>query len=119
MVTGDWYRLRDVRRGRAAQDMARGSLETVAEAMRGAQRDLGDSVYKDVDKRWKALTIEVETTRMAASDLDKYHKARARAVGRDGCSRGLMSRWSPLVTAPGEVPQGARVRQGKMDAAVV
>jgi len=67
--------------------MARGSLETVAEAARRAQLELADAQYADIDGRWRALTIEVETTRMAANDLEKYHKARACAA-RDAHSAG-------------------------------
>jgi hypothetical protein len=77
----------DVRRG-VRQDMARGSLETVAEAARRAQLELADAQYADIDGRWRALTIEVETTRMAANDLEKYHKARAlRARPPARCAR--------------------------------
>ena len=63
----------------AAQDMARGSLDTVSEGVRRARAQLtGDKEFHNVDERFHKQNALVLTTRMAASDLEKYHRVRSR-----------------------------------------
>lgn len=54
--------------------MARGSLGTVREGMKRAKDNLSAKEYRDIDALHRKQLIEVKTTEMAASDLDKYHK---------------------------------------------
>lgn len=54
--------------------MARGSLGTVREGMKRAKDNLSEKEYRDIDALHRKQLIEVKTTEMAASDLDKYHK---------------------------------------------
>lgn len=56
------------------QDMARGSLGTVREGMKRAKENLSAKEYRDIDNKHRKQLIELKTTEMAASDLDKYHK---------------------------------------------
>lgn len=66
---------------RAAQDMARGSLDTVSEGVRRARAQLtGDKEFHNVDERFHKQNALVLTTRMAASDLEKYHRARSAPI---------------------------------------
>ena len=55
--------------------MAKGSLGTVREGVKRAQVDLSANEYRGIDGRHRKQQIEMRTTEMAASDLDKYHKA--------------------------------------------
>lgn len=59
---------------RGQQDMMRGSLATIREGVHRAQRDLASPNYRDIDGRYRKQLIELKTTEMANSDLDKYHK---------------------------------------------
>ena len=61
------------------QDMMRGSLATIREGVHRAQRDLASPNYRDIDARYRKQLIELKTTEMANSDLDKYHKVSATA----------------------------------------
>lgn len=56
------------------QDMMRGSLQTIRDGVHRAQRDLASPNYRDIDSRYRKQQIELKTTEMANSDLDKYHK---------------------------------------------
>lgn len=56
------------------QDMMRGSLQTIRDGVQRAQRDLASPNYRDIDSRYRKQQIELKTTEMANSDLDKYHK---------------------------------------------
>ncbi|KAL3148389.1 DNA repair protein rad50 [Trebouxia sp. C0009 RCD-2024] len=62
------------------QDMMRGSLQTIRDGVRRAQRDLASPNYRDIDARYRKQLIELKTTEMANSDLDKYHKALEKAL---------------------------------------
>ncbi len=57
------------------QDMMRGSLATIRDGVQRAQRDLAHPNYRGIDTRYRKQLIELKTTEMANSDLDKYHKA--------------------------------------------
>lgn len=56
------------------QDMMRGSLATIRDGVQRAQRDLASPNYRDIDTRYRKQLIELKTTEMANSDLEKYHK---------------------------------------------
>ncbi len=56
------------------QNMMRGSLATIRDGVHRAQRDLASPNYRDIDMRYRKQLIELKTTEMANSDLDKYHK---------------------------------------------
>jgi DNA repair protein RAD50 len=56
------------------QNMMRGSLATIRDGIHRAQRDLASPNYRDIDMRYRKQLIELKTTEMANSDLDKYHK---------------------------------------------
>ena len=62
------------------QNMMRGSLATIRDGVHRAQRDLASPNYRDIDMRYRKQLIELKTTEMANSDLDKYHK-----VGTSHC----------------------------------
>ena len=54
--------------------MKRGSLGTVQEQVQRAQRSLGAAHFTDIDAKFRTQQIELHTTELATSDLDKYHK---------------------------------------------
>ena len=56
------------------QNMKRGSLGTVQEQVQRAQRSLGAAHFTDIDAKFRTQQIELHTTELATSDLDKYHK---------------------------------------------
>ncbi|DBB04466.1 hypothetical protein WJX77_008210 [Trebouxia sp. C0004] len=62
------------------QNMMLGSLATIREGVHRAQRDLASPNYRDIDLRYRKQLIELKTTEMANSDLDKYHKALEKAL---------------------------------------
>jgi DNA repair protein RAD50 len=59
--------------------MARGSLGTVRDGIQRAKDNLSAKEFRDIDTHYRKQLIELKTTEMAASDLDKYHKARLRS----------------------------------------
>ena len=71
--------------GCAVQNMKRGSLNTVQEQVQRAQRSLGAAHFADIDAKFRTQQIELHTTELATSDLDKYHKVRASTLARSGC----------------------------------
>ena len=70
------------------QDMMRGSLQTIRDGVHRAQRDLASPNYRDIDARYRKQLIELKTTEMANSDLDKYHKV---WIGWNACGTTLCS----------------------------
>ena len=62
------------------QNMMRGSLATIRDSVHRAQRDLSSPNYRDIDARYRKQLIELKTTEMANSDLDKYHKVRTTVI---------------------------------------
>lgn len=46
--------------------------------MSAAQRELAAPNFREIDSRFRRQLIELETTKMATTDLDKFHKARER-----------------------------------------
>ena len=47
----------------------------VRESMSRAQRELANPNFRDIDARYRKQLIELETTRMATTDLEKFHRA--------------------------------------------
>ena len=62
--------------------MKRGSLGTVQEQVQRAQRSLGAAHFTDIDAKFRTQQIELHTTELATSDLDKYHKVLPGALTR-------------------------------------
>lgn len=56
------------------QDMKRGALESIRDTVERASRSLSGAQYTDIDAKYGTQQIEMRTTEMAASDLEKYHK---------------------------------------------
>ena len=77
------------------QDMARGALEAVGQGVARAKNDLGAAVLKEIDVRHHKKLVELKTTEMAVSDLDKYHKARPSSRALNGLS--YLSRFPPTL----------------------
>ena len=46
------------------------------ESIARAQRELANPNFRDIDARFRKQLIELETTKMATTDLEKFHKAR-------------------------------------------
>jgi hypothetical protein len=44
--------------------------------MARAQRELANPNFRDIDARFRKQLIELETTKMATTDLEKFHKVR-------------------------------------------
>lgn len=65
---------------RSRRDEMRGSLATVKEGVARAQRDLGAPQFRDIDAKYRTQNIQLTTTKMATSDLEKYHKALEKAL---------------------------------------
>ncbi len=42
--------------------------------MARAQRELANPNFKDIDAKFREGLIELETTKMATTDLEKFHK---------------------------------------------
>ncbi|KAK9845385.1 hypothetical protein WJX81_005219 [Elliptochloris bilobata] len=62
------------------KDMALGSLDTVSEGVRRAQAALTIKDFHNIDERYQKQNALVITTKMTASDLEKYHKALEKAL---------------------------------------
>lgn len=43
-------------------------------------RDLGVPHYRDIDAKYRTQLIQLKTTEMATSDLEKYHKVRGTSM---------------------------------------
>jgi DNA repair protein RAD50 len=65
---------------RTDRDKTLGSLTTVAEAATTAITDLSHPQYEGIEEKHGKAMIELMTTQMANSDLEKYHKALERAL---------------------------------------
>ena len=61
---------------RAQKDMLRGRLGATQANAQRARQDLTAQQYHNIDARYRKQQIELKTTEMAISDLEKYHKAR-------------------------------------------
>ena len=55
--------------------MKRGSLQTVTENAQRAAQGLQAPQYANIDDLYRRQLVELKTTEMVNSDLDKYHKA--------------------------------------------
>ena len=65
---------------RTLRDKALGSLSAVKESADKAAADLRAPQYVDIENKYRNGNIELKTTEMANSDLDKYHKALEKAL---------------------------------------
>lgn len=65
---------------RTDRDRTLGSLTTVAEAATTAITDLSHPQYEGIEEKHGKAMIDLMTTQMANSDLEKYHKALERAL---------------------------------------
>ncbi|KAL4437341.1 hypothetical protein ABPG75_004480 [Micractinium tetrahymenae] len=61
-------------------DMQRGSLATVGERVGMCQQELSVAQYHNIEAKYRQQNIELKTTEMAQSDLQKYHKALEKAL---------------------------------------
>lgn len=59
---------------RTEADMLSGAIQTLLMNVERAQQGLAAPNLQDIDKKFMHKQVEVETTRMAVNDLDKYHK---------------------------------------------
>lgn len=59
---------------RKRQNMLKGALQHIRDAVRDAERELSAHTYVGIDAKYRRQLIELRTTEMAGSDLDKYHK---------------------------------------------
>lgn len=57
-----------------------GSLNVVQQNMREAKQSLRNARYHQINERYRKQLVELKTTDLAASDLNKYHKALERAL---------------------------------------
>ncbi|KAK9807149.1 hypothetical protein WJX73_000402 [Symbiochloris irregularis] len=70
----------DMQKLQREQDMKRGALESIRDSVQRATRSLSGAQYTDIDAKYGMQQIEMRTTEMAASDLEKYHKALEKAL---------------------------------------
>ena len=59
---------------RRRQNMLKGALQHIRDAVRNAERELSAHTYVGIDSKYRKQLIELRTTEMAGNDLDKYHK---------------------------------------------
>ena len=57
-----------------------GELKTKQEAFAGVQQELANSMYKDIDKRFRDVQIAYAAAQLAEKDLKKYHGALDKAL---------------------------------------
>ena len=53
----------------------------VRESVARAQRELANPDFIDIDARFREGLIELETTKMATTDLEKFHKVPPQKIG--------------------------------------
>jgi len=57
-----------------------GKRDTLSTQIKEHQKELNKPIYKDIDEQYRQMFIQVKTTEMAASDLDKYYHALSKAL---------------------------------------
>lgn len=60
--------------------MHHGTLNAYAQNMEKNRNDLRANEYKDIDRRYRSMLIDLKTLEMANGDLDKYYTALDRAL---------------------------------------
>ncbi|KAK9845615.1 hypothetical protein WJX84_004608 [Apatococcus fuscideae] len=65
---------------RRRQNMLKGALQHIRDAVKNAERELSAHTYVGIDAKYRKQLIELRTTEMAGNDLDKYHKALEKAL---------------------------------------
>ena len=61
---------------RRRQNMLKGALAHIRDAVKTAERELSAHTYVGIDSKYRKQLIELRTTEMAGNDLEKYHKVR-------------------------------------------
>ena len=73
----EWVALSGQSQGKRTEaDMLSGAIQTLLMNVERAQQGLAAPNLQDIDRKFMHKQVEVETTRMAVNDLDKYHKVR-------------------------------------------
>ncbi|GBF92537.1 DNA repair protein [Raphidocelis subcapitata] len=62
------------------QDMAKGRVEVERQSLRAAEGELQSPQFSNIDTKTRAMMVQVSTTRLAAEDLEKYHRALEKAL---------------------------------------
>uniref|UniRef100_A0A1D2A4U2 DNA repair protein RAD50 n=1 Tax=Auxenochlorella protothecoides TaxID=3075 RepID=A0A1D2A4U2_AUXPR len=70
----------ELARLRSKQDQSVGSLRTIRDNVQSAQTDLDEPQFQGIDTRYRKQLIELKTTELANTDLEKYHKALEKAL---------------------------------------
>ena len=71
----EWVALSGQSQGKRTEaDMLSGAIQTLLMNVERAQQGLAAPNLQDIDRKFMHKQVEVETTRMAVNDLDKYHK---------------------------------------------
>lgn len=65
-----------IRQSKHKASLLQGRRNEISEQIRGLLRKLAAPEYKNVDKEYKEASIKLETTSMAASDIEKYAQGR-------------------------------------------
>lgn len=65
-----------IRQSKHKASLLQGRRNEISEQIRGLLRKLAAPEYKNVDKEYKEASIKLETTAMAASDIEKYAQGR-------------------------------------------
>jgi DNA repair protein RAD50 len=80
-LQAEYSRLQDEEAAlRSDADRGAGALDTVREAANRAAAELRLPQYSGIDAKHRRAMIELKTTEMATSDLERYHKALERAL---------------------------------------
>eukprot|EP00796_Vickermania_ingenoplastis_P008370 gene8370-5859_t len=70
-------KIRELERSRAQQE---GSVGTMLDDVRQLKASLGEGKYQNIERRYRFTFVQVQTTRMAIKDIDKYYVALEKAV---------------------------------------
>lgn len=68
------------RRLRTESDKKLGALATIQDRVNACRRELEVAQYADIEEKYRQGVVELTTTGMANSDLEKYHKALEKAL---------------------------------------
>lgn len=70
-------RIRFVEKSQAQLD---GTAEALTQDIQQLKKDLGVEKYSDIEKRYRFTFVQVQTTKLAIKDIDKYYTALEKAV---------------------------------------
>ena len=71
---------------RRRQNMLKGALQHIRDAVRNAEQELSAHTYVNVDSKYRKQLIELRTTEMAGNDLEKYHKVKLQLMMHMQCN---------------------------------